>query len=226
MKPVHYVVAAVTFGVAAALLLAGGLVERRIAAAQRALATLDVAEAERAYARIAGTVDYAVMMPGLFRGLRDDLATRRAAVRYWRSDYEALVAEHADTNDPDARMQPDLPFLLANAGYRAARDRVADRQDRVDTLTRAIAGYRRILENNPEHLDAAFNFEYLVRLREDIARGEDFPAGSLPDLHGREGAPPPEADLEEIQIYIPLEEETEPDDDGRPTIGQPIQKRG
>ena len=87
--------------------------------------------------------------------------------------------------------------------------------------------------------DAAYNYEYVVRLRESVARAKgaaaaqiakappvtpstDLPVG--PTIHGRPGGPPPETKGEEFEILTPMEygdRESNPE----PTTGvKPLRK--
>jgi hypothetical protein len=69
-------------------------------------------------------------------------------------------------------------------------------------------------------VEAAYNYEYVARLRDRVARAPlgkpvkpapapalatagDLPMG--PTIHGRPGAPPPEAKMEDLQMLAPME---------------------
>ena len=226
---VKHLVAAVLFGVVAGLFLAGGRVERRVAAAQRDLATLNVTTPARTYEEIAPYLDYAERIPWMWSDLRDEIRARRAAIRYWRSEYDSLVADYRDLNSPDARNNLALQFIVANAAYRASQRVEPDRQEVLRALDRAIAVYFRVLQNGVGHLDAAFNYEYVIRLRDDIASGGELPEGRRDqNILGREGDQPEDAKMEEIIIYVPLEMDEAPEMEAEPTIGegQPIRRRG
>ncbi len=224
-----HLVAAVLFGVVAGLFLAGGRVERRLAAAQRDLATLNVAASARTYEEIAPYLDYAERIPWMWNDLRHDIQARRAAIRYWRSEYDSLVADYRDLNSPDARNNLALQFIVANAAYRASQRVEPDRQEVLGALDRAIAVYFRVLQNSVGHLDAAFNYEYVIRLRDDIASGGELPEGRRDqNILGREGDQPEDAEMEEIIIYVPLGMDETPEMEEEPTMGEgrPIRRRG
>ena len=178
---VKHLVAAALFGVVAGLFLTGGRVERRLAAAQRDLATLNVAASARTYEEIAPYLDYAERIPWMWSDLRHDIRARHAAIRYWRFEYESLVADYRDLNSPDARNNLALQFIVANAAYRASQRVEPDRQEVLGALDHAIGVYFRVLQNSVGHVDAAFNYEYVIRLRDDIARAPASGTGiSLP----------------------------------------------
>ena len=42
----------------------------------------------------------------------------------------------------------------------------------MQALEEAAAGYLTVLKNNTWHADAAYNYEYLVRLRDEVAKGK------------------------------------------------------
>jgi hypothetical protein len=67
-------------------------------------------------------------------------------------------------------------------------------------------------------VEAAYNYEYVARLRDQMARSQgkakltpsptaeragDLPGG--PTIHGKPGMPPPEEKLEDLEILTPLE---------------------
>ena len=88
------------------------------------------------------------------------------------------------------------------------------------------------LSEHPHHADAAYNFEYVTRLRDYHARmkppppskerelpraAPPLPTGDLPrglTVHGRPGGPPPEMKSEEFEILTPRdlgERESDPE---------------
>jgi hypothetical protein len=121
-------------------------------------------------------------------------------------------------------------FAVANAAYRSAtRDGAVgpEAARRLDGVMQAYAG---VLKANPRHADAAYNFEYVSRLRDMLARLKPVPLGSgdeprgagriqtsdLPrgvTMHGAPGGPPVNVPMEEFEILIPREageQETSP----------------
>ena len=229
MKTVlRYLVPALLLAAAASALLAASRLERRIAAADRALATLDLDGAAAGYDRVAGSLASTARVPWLLRDLRDAVAVKQAAVRYWRGDYAPIVTHYASPDSPSIAGNLDLQLLVANARYRAAQRPEASRDMVLGTLDQAIGVYRRLLEANDGHLDAAFNYEVMVRLRNRIAAGGPVPDMRVPSIPGSEGADPEEADMEDIQIYVPRDRLVEPEETDDPTIGEgaSIRRRG
>ena len=113
-----------------------------------------------------------------------------AAVRYWRGDYASLVADYTSADSPSIAGNLDLQFVVANADYRSVQRPDANREIALGTLDHAIGVYRRLLEGNEAHLDTAFNYEVMVRLRNRIAAGDEVPAISSTDGAGQPGGEP------------------------------------
>ncbi len=224
----RYLVPALLLAAAALALLAGSRLERRLAAADRALATLDLAGAAAGYDGAAASLAPTARLPGLLAGLRDSVAVKQAAVRYWRGDYLPIVTFYDSPDSPSIAGNVDLQLLVANARYRATQRPDASRDMALGALDRAIGVYRRVLEANDANVDAAFNYELMVRLRARIAAGGPVPEARRPTVPGNEGTEPEEADMEDIQIYVPRDRFVEPEETDDPTIGEsaPIRRRG
>ena len=218
--------AAVVLTVAAALLWSGSQVDRRLARAQQQSATLDLDGSAAALAEIAASLGESGAW-WRFGGGGDGVAAREAAVRYWQGDYAGLLADYADVAGGAAGASPALQFLVANAAYRAGLASGADRDRVLRALDGAIDAYLGVLQESDGQRDAAYNYEYLVRLRADVASGADPPAAGQ-GQHGREGEAPEDAALEEIRIYVPVQREVDPEFDEQPTLGAggQIRKRG
>ena len=217
--------AALMLAAAAALFWSGSQVDRRLARAQQQSATLDLDGSAAALADVAASLGGA---GGWWRfGGGGDLATRQAAVRYWQGDYAGLLADYADGAAGAADASPALQVLVANAAYRAGLAAGDDRDRLLRSLDGAIDAYLGVLQESAGQRDAAYNYEYLVRLRADVASGADLPAADQ-GQHGREGEAPEDAALEEIRIYVPVQRDVDPELDEQPTLGAggQIRKRG
>ena len=223
----RYLLVAVLLGGIAAALLAGSRIDRRVAGAQQQMATFDLEAPETTYRELAGYLDAAGAAPWLFGETRAGIAARRAALRYWRGDYAGLLADYGDPSSPRAAGNLALQYIVANAAVRAALDPEADREQVLRALDGAIGVYLGVLQESRGHLDAAYNYEYLIRLRADLASGADLPGGRQ-SQHGREGEAPEDAELEEIRIYVPVQRDVDPEVDESPTLGagERIRKRG
>jgi hypothetical protein len=102
----------------------------------------------------------------------------------------------------------------------------------VRALDTVIANYADVLRRAPGHMDAAYNYEYAVRVRMAAATGGELPgmtgegaasssrsatpaAGKEssprrddllpagPTIHGRPGAPPVDSDMDQFKMIIP-----------------------
>lgn len=220
--------AAIAAAAAAALLWSGSQMDRRLARAQQRSATLDLDGSAAALAEIAASLGGAGAWWGIVGGGGEgDVATRQAAVRYWQGDYAGLLADYADVAGGAAGVSPALRLLVANAAYRAGLASGDDRDRVLRSLDGAIDAYLGVLQESAGQRDAAYNYEYLVRLRADIASGADLPAAGQ-GQHGREGEAPEDAALEEIRIYVPVQRDVDPEFDEQPTLGAggQIRKRG
>lgn len=218
--------AAIVLAAAAALLWTGSQVDRRLARAQQQSATLDLDGSAAALAELAASLGGSGAW-WRFGGGGDGVAARQAAVRYWQGDYAGLLADYADVAAGAGGASPALQFLVANAAYRAGLAAGDDRDRLLRSLDGAIDAYLGVLQEGEGQRDAAYNYEYLVRLRADVASGADLPAADQ-GQHGREGEAPEDASLEEIRIYVPIQRDVDPEFDEQPTLGAggQIRKRG
>ena len=224
---INYVVVAVILGGVAAVALTASRIERRVARAEQQMATLELDAPDTTYAELSEYLDFAESMPWLFGDTRADLAARRVTLRYWRGEFAGILADYADTTSAEVTGNLPLQFIVANAAYRAGVNAEAEREEVLRAIDGAIGVYLGVLQESPDHPDAAYNYEYLIRLRADIAAGADIPMGSV-NPNGREGESPEDGALEEIKIYVPVQQDVDPEMDESPTLGagQGIRKRG
>ena len=185
----------------ALLLLAAGAIlwrssemERRLAAAERDLAMLRYADAATAAAQPGGRL--AALMPGAGRSTADQ-KTLETTAGYWQGKYDA-VAEN-----------PEAKLLAANAAYRNMRKAGGSWQAVVGRMDSLVKQYAEILRDDPSNTEAAFNYEYVVRLRQVIAARKQPVApvaGTDSDLtiHGFAGAPPEESDMKKFKMIVPM----------------------
>jgi hypothetical protein len=190
-----------------AVCLAAGTLERRIAHAQEEVAAEHYDEALSAFDEAESYLEVASRLPFIGNGPVNDIRTRRAALQYWRRQYTALAPEETNPVIAVASDNVDLQLVVADAVYRAGQARVKDRQSALQTVDAGIEAYLTVLKNAPRRYErAAFNYEYLVRLRQDMqgSRGkiEVFPV----EVHGAFGRPgnTPENSAGEFKILVPL----------------------
>jgi hypothetical protein len=206
----------------AALLLAGlgtmtyaaSLAERHLADAQEQTATQRYEAAAESLDAAEGDLLYARGLPWVGSEPLREIAARRAALRYWRGDFEELLPEGDPVASVDESNVP-LQFVVANAVFRdnlakataaPSGNSAMDRTALLQALDEAASGYMTVLKSERFYPDASFNYEYLVRLREEAARGRRPPQqpGQSADM-GESGAPSPSTSSDKFEIYIPLE---------------------
>lgn len=138
---------------------------------------------------------------------------RAATVDYWLGQYDDLAASHAGANDPD------VLFISANAAFRAARRGRPVGPDAARKLDPVLQAYSGVLKADPRYRDAAFNYEYVSRLRDQLSLlkpnvgSAPMPARPIqvaglpvgPTVHGVPGGPPLNAKPNEVEILRPRE---------------------
>jgi hypothetical protein len=219
---------------------------RRVAAAHVRLATLRYEAA--AAIDDAPTPLSRLGVPGL--SLAPEIERHRSRAGYW------LARTTADADAPAAARplagarggnvaadgeaaDTDVMFVRTNAAFRAATRQTSDRNAAVERIDNVIQAYGEVLRADADNADAAYNYEYAVRLRDTIARGRparprrpgapeapevsiDLPAG--PTIHGVPGGPPPDIPGDQFRTLAPMPyEEREETDPGR---GPAPQRKG
>jgi hypothetical protein len=185
--------------VIAILLVAAGAIlwrssehERRLAAAERDLVTLKYADAAAAAATPGGRL--ANLLPGSTANA--DAKALASTAGYWTGDYDKAIEN------------PDAKLLAANAAYRKIRQAGGSWQAVVGRMDSVVKQYAEILRDDPANTEAAFNYEYMVRLRAVIAaRKQAIPpvdATIGQSIHGFEGAPPEQSDMKKFKMIVPM----------------------
>lgn len=211
------VVALVFFALGGAFLTASQL-ERRAAVAHQTLATLRYAAPAVEYDDIEQSVGYVSRVPWLTDAMLTDVRDHHATADYWQANYTTLAPER-DATGGLVEKNPHRLFLAANATYREAQRASVDRAATMKQLDEVLKGYTDVLKTSPGHMDAAYNFEYVVRVRETLAKSRgaavklpsaaegDEAAGDLPSgstLHGQPGAPPPGVSMSQFKMVVPM----------------------
>ncbi len=203
----------------------------RVADARQQMATLQF-QVDDTLTPAASISDY---LPGEQGSLSSDIRRIRARVAYWIGGYDDVMEEKSQELDPEVLL------TAANAAFRASeREAAAPQTQRVQQLDGVLQAYAAVLKASPRHADAAYNYEYVTRVRDEVASrvpGKTAPvavakgrgrAGDLPEgntIHGRPGGPPPAAPTEEFQVIAPMEygdREAQPE----ATPGGKIQRKG
>ncbi|HWI18652.1 MAG TPA: hypothetical protein VNT81_12950 [Vicinamibacterales bacterium] len=184
----------------------------QVADARQAIATFDHANAE-SWSPRASLSDY---LPGDRRSLADDVRVVKARVAYWLGRYDGVAADTtASTADGD------ILLAVANAAFRDSQRDTATGSAAAQRLDGVLQAYASALKASPRNAEAAYNYEFVSRLRDRVARtpqgriprapgitGEPVMAGDLPagpTIHGNPGAPPPDTKMEELQMIAPMD---------------------
>jgi hypothetical protein len=224
-----YVLGAIALVLAGGVCLAASRLDRQIARAQQSLAAFKDDEPDVAFETVEGYLEYTSHVPWIASGPLNDVRVRRAALLYWRRQYDRIARLNADPLRAVAPDNGDLQLIVANAVYRAGRARATDRPTALVAIDAAINAYLTVLKNPGRHETAAYNYEYLARLREDIDKGRRAPEATETAENGpagRKGNPSPQdSSGRKFKIVIPLEP-GEMDKAIDPGKGERIERKG
>jgi hypothetical protein len=208
-----FIVAAVVLVLLGTLSLAASRADARMAAAQEYMATLRFDEAADSLDQAADSLRYARWVPWVGSDAVREVAAKRAALQYYQGKYAELVPEGDPVAAADENNVP-LQFVVANAVFRdrlvaataAKPGKVIDKGVIVQALDEAAAGYMTVLKGERFHEDAAFNYEFTIRLRDQAAKGQQPPSQTAENAElGESGAPSPSTNSQGFEIYVPLE---------------------
>jgi hypothetical protein len=202
----HLTLAVVLFAAGAVFWYAGDR-QARIASAEYTLVTLRY---DRATTELESAADSGMIEPLLIPlGIGGD---QRGAARYWSGDYEPL----AQSGDPAHKL------LAANATYRAVRAAGGPWQMVVGRMDAIAKQYADVLRTEPHNEDAAYNYEFILRLRSAVGQMRKplppaDPADTGLTIHGVPGAPPEEGDAKKFRMIVPMmpDERQEAEEAGR-----------
>ena len=218
MKSIFIPVAlAILLAAAGAGFYVAGETEKRLTDVHHELATLQYETATADSDQAEADLGAARRVPQIGQAATVDLRDARAVAAYWSGGYSAITPQK-DANGVVTETDPEILLMAANAAFRSSQsdDRAASLR-RLDTV---VKNYEDVLRNSPGHVDAAYNYEYAIRVRDTLAKAKPTPAsrnakaqpkpaevaGDLPPgptLHGRPGGPPPATDMAQFKIVIP-----------------------
>ncbi|MGQ0734191.1 MAG: hypothetical protein ACT4QD_11095 [Acidobacteriota bacterium] len=201
--------------VLAALLVGSGVVLWLASRTEASLAAGEHTLLSLRYQRAADELG-AVAATGLVGPLLDLVGAggghQYAVARYWSGDTEGLAESDASS----------LKLLAANAEYWAVRTSGGQWQGVVSRLDSLAKRYADILRTDPGNEDAAYNYEFIVRLRTTVAVAKkpvppSDPAATGLTVHGFPGAPPEDTDGKKFKMIVPMlpDERQEAEEAGR-----------
>ena len=225
--PVRSLVGAALAALLGTASLSAGYLLRDLARAEQEVAAQQFDRADETFARAERYFEQVSRIPGVSGAWLNDVNTRRATLRYWNGEYGALAPE----GDPVAALpveNVDLQMIVANALFRARHAEAGDREAMLAALNTGMGGYLTVLKNSPRREDAAFNYEYLQRLRDEVekARGKaPLPVIEQPGPLGRPAtSDTPPGRKTDFKTLVPLEvQEIDKANAGK---GLKIQKKG
>jgi hypothetical protein len=226
---IGYVIAAVVLALIGSALLIASRLDRGIADSQANLVTQKFDQSLTTFDNAERYYGYASRLPWIGSGPLNDVRARRATAQYWQRQYAALVPEGTE---PVSTVDVDniaLQMVVANASFRKGQAASKDKQTTLEALDTSINAYLTVLKNTSRHENAAYNYEYLVRLRQEVEKGRRKPGESDGDdgPEGRGGGPTPEqGNQNDFKVYIPLESEELQQGSGSSGKAAPTEKKG
>jgi len=176
-----------------------GAAEQRLASAERTLVTLRYDQAAEELETAAAT-NAAERLIADTTGLATEAVETRRKAAYWLGEVDEFLR-----NDED----PSLKMLAADASYRALRAEGGTWQSVTTRLDAIAKRYADVLREHPENEDAAYNYEFVVRLRAAVAAARrpiaplDLDETGL-TVHGHAGAPPEGSDTKKFKMIVPM----------------------
>jgi hypothetical protein len=224
-----YVLGAVALALLGAACLAGAVFDRHVARLQRNITTLKFEEPDPTLESAERYLEYASYIPGIGSGALNDLRARKAAMLYWRRQYDRLAPPDADPFRGIAPDNVELQLIVANAVYRRGRARAKDKRTALEAIDAAANAYLTVLKNTDRQEAAAYNYEYLARLREEVDKGRapvEETEGAQDGPGGKRGnVPPTDAGQRKLKVIIPLDP-GEMDQATDPGKGAQIKRKG
>jgi hypothetical protein len=192
------------------------------------MATVDEAISTQEYAEAAGKLTEASATSPRPAGCRvrrpcpREMKARQAALKYWQQEYKELLPREADPVGAVEGEDVGLQMLVANGAYRVGQMKAKDREQSFQAIQDAVSGYMTVLKGPNWDERAAYNYEFLVRVRDELRNGKRKalppPPMEQQGNNGEAGAPFEPTNTKAFEIYIPLEEQerTKASEAGKP----------
>jgi hypothetical protein len=227
------IVLALLLAGAGAVLWALGNGQDRIARLRTSAATLDYAPVADRGDEVDNTLANAARVPRYGAAIDSEAKDGRATAAYWLARYDALALER-DAGGAPVETDPIVLLLEANAAYRSTRQVTLDRDSALARLDAIVRNYGDVLRSSAGSAvieDAAYNYEFTARMRAVVekTRNGTLPAatdpavaaGPTPSIHGHQGGPPKNVDMNQFKIVVPKRSDER---DNNPEGGQGQEK--
>jgi hypothetical protein len=207
-----------------------GQAQERMAQVETQVATLEYGAVADDDGELERFLASATRVPRFGDEMAQAAKSGRATAAYWLGRYEGLALER-DAGGALIERDPRLLLLAANAAFRAGRLDTVDRDTALERLDVIVANYADVLKSGPLSnagdvdgsgsdagpggdvidvlADAAYNYELATRMRTTLERArpgakpEPKPESAPSTIHGRQGGPPKNADVNEFRVVIP-----------------------
>jgi hypothetical protein len=223
-----YLIGAVLLAVVAVVLFRVGVLDREMADAEERAVDAEYAPLDAVLSSAEPYYEYASKLPWVGSRPLNELRARKAALQYWQHRYGELVPRKEDPLEGVPADNVDLQFLIASGFVRQSAAGAKDRIATLNALEAGIGAYSTVLKNAVRHEDAAYNYEYLVKLRNDVDKGRR-KTGIPPEPespHGANGSPEEQSESAAFKIYVPLDSKERTDTDGEAGKAAPIKRKG
>lgn len=204
-----------------------GLYQREMAKAEEFIAVFDFEGSTGVYNGIEKRFDSAKGLSWIFDSWRKDIENHKAANHYWQKKYFEVVNEVLANESASKDKNSDMEFIRANSLFRVIQ-KEENKTKVLEFLDQAINAYRTTTTNDPVNFNAAFNYEYLLLVRNEISSGKrplpltqseqkgkpnvdksqskdgNQSGQTREGIHGREGANPQDSQRDKIKIHVPL----------------------
>ncbi|MEJ0040304.1 MAG: hypothetical protein WDO68_30485 [Gammaproteobacteria bacterium] len=229
-KALRHLFAAIVLAALGFACLSWARLEAQLATVSERHATLDYNGTEVVLEHAARIFEYASHVPFFGKGPLNEVLAQKAAASYWRHDYGSLIPAQGD---PIGALSPDnieLQFIVANAVYRRADAQAADLPTRLQAIDSGIAAQLAVLRNSVRNEDAAFNYEYLLKLRAALTALKSVPrdgeeGGEEKTTHGQPGGEPQETKPNQYKIHTPLESKEFQDQKAGEQAGKTVERK-
>lgn len=189
-----------------------GKMVQKLADAEEQVVTLHYAAPMKEYDSIEHAARYTGGLPWIANVLQE-VRTLRAISQYWQGKYDQLDLPR-DSSGSLVEKDPGILFLAANAAYRSAKFKPGDPETEKQ-LNQISESYAEVLKQDPQDANAAYNYEFVARVRETLAKASEAktsskaqtvpaptPKRTIVTINGRQGAPP-ESNLVPFKTVVP-----------------------